>query len=164
LASKTPAQHQTQLNCEKKLPTKKVDVFLWDWSDEDSEQLVCTRVNMREGEDILSSYPDSQLVYNLYSNVWDACEYFGPDEDSESMVGDAIPVPTALTPAPTPSDPVINDVGTSEQAEHEAFCRDRVRQLNTTLASERFKKLFLSYSLDTDFKLDLTRWMYARIS
>jgi hypothetical protein len=30
LASGTPAQHQTRLNCEKKPPTKKVDVFLWD--------------------------------------------------------------------------------------------------------------------------------------
>jgi hypothetical protein len=157
LASKTPAQHQTWLNCKKKLPTKKVDVFLWDWSDEDSEQLVCTRVNRREGENILSSYPDSQLVYNLYSNVWDACKYFGPDEDSESVVGNAIPVPAALTPAPTPSDPVINDMGTSEQAEHKAFCRDLVFQLDTMPASKRFKKLFLSYSLDTNFKLDLTQ-------
>ena len=86
----------------------------WDWSDEDPEQLIHTRVNRWEGEDILSLYSDLQLVYNPYSNVWDACEYFGSDEDSESMVGNTIPVPTALTPAPAPSDPVINDVGISE--------------------------------------------------
>ena len=159
LARKTPAQHQTWLNCKKKLPTKKVDVFPWDWSDEDSQQLICTRVNRREGGDILSLFSNSQLVYDPYSNIWDACEYFGPDDnnDDEPVVGDAMLVPTAPTPAPTPSDPVIDDVGTSEQAEHEAFCRDWVCQLDTIPPSERFKKLFLSYSSDTDSKLGLTQ-------
>ena len=68
---------QTHLNREKKQPTKKVNVFLWDWSNEDPRQLVCTKVsNYSEGEWILSMYSKSHLVYDSYSNVWDACKYF----------------------------------------------------------------------------------------
>jgi len=165
LASETPSQCQTRLNRQRKPPVKKVDVFLWDWSDEDPQLLVRTRVNRREGEDILESYSNSQLVYDPYSNVWDACEYFGAndddDDDDNPMAGKSNPAPAApaaLTHAPTPSDPVIDDVGASEQAEHEAFCRDRVRLLDTKVPSERFKKLALSYSFpsNTDSNLDLT--------
>ena len=68
-----------------------------------------------EDEDILSSYSDSQLVYNSYSNVWDACKYFG---DSNNDDGDDDPV--VLIPSATPA----NNNGTLEQAEHEAFHQD----------------------------------------
>ena len=159
LAKETATQQQTRLNRERKPPIKKVDVFVWDWSDEDPQQLVRTKVTRREGEDILSSYPDSQLVYNSFSNVWDVCDYMGePDSDSdddEFRMGPAsagatvsqIPVPAA----------VADDNGTSERLEHEAFFRDRIHQLHALPPSERFKKLFLSYSLDTHSKLDLTQ-------
>ena len=161
LKKETTAQHQTRLNRERQPPVRKVNVFLWDWSDEDPEQLVRTKVARREGEDILSSYPNSQLVYNSYSNVWDACEYFGPNDDSddESVVGCEIsPADTALTHAPIPSPTAAaDDLGSLELAEHEAFYQARIHQLNAAPPSERFKKLFLSYSLDTRSKLDLTQ-------
>ena len=147
LVNETPAQRETRLNRERKPPIKKVHVYHWDWSDEDPLQLVRTKVTRREGEDILSSYLDSQLVYDAHTNVWDACEYFGlPDDDSddESVFG------------PVPSD-ADDDKGTSERLDHEAFFRDRIYQLHALPHSERFKKLFLSYSLDTYSKLDLTQ-------
>lgn len=155
LANETPAQRQTRLNRERKPPVNKVDVFLWDWSDEDPQQLVRTKVNRREGGDILSSYSDSQLVYDSFSNVWDACAYFGdPDDDGddESVDGCEVPVST-----PIPSGTAVDDVGTSEQADHEAFCQNRVRQLDAAPPSERFKKLAFSYSLDADSRLDFTQ-------
>jgi hypothetical protein len=158
MEKETPAQRQTRINRERKPPIKKVDVYLWDWSDEDPLQLVRTRVTRREGEDILSNYRNSHLIYDSYSNVWDACEYFGqPDEDSddESVVGCVVPTDSAFTHAPIPS--ITDDNGASEQAAHEAFCQDRLLQLSTAPPSERFKKLFLSYSLDTLSKLDLAQ-------
>ena len=159
LEKETMPQRQTRLNRESKPPVRKVDVFLWDWSDEDPQQLVRTKVARREGEDILSSYPNSQLVYDSYSNVWDACKYFGPNDDSddESVVGCEIPpAGTALTHVPIPS-PTADDSGSLELAEHEAFHQARIRHLYAAPPSERFKKLFLSYSLDTRSKLDLTQ-------
>jgi hypothetical protein len=150
LATETPAQRQTRVNRERKPPIKKVDVFSWDWSDEDPLQLVRTRVTRREGEDILSSFSDSQLVYDSYSNVWDACDYFGqPDDDTDDES-------SALPHAPITS-VVANNDGNSEQLEHEAFYRDQISKLHALPPSERFKKLFLSYSSDTLPKPDLTQ-------
>src|SRR5271156_3065774 len=155
MEKETPAQRQTRINRERKPPLKKVDVYLWDWSDEEPLQLVRARVTRREGEDILSNYRNSHLIYDSYRNVWDACEYFGqPDEDSddESVVGCVVPTDSAFTHAPIPS--ITDDNGASEQAAHEAFCQDRLLQLSTAPPSERFKKYSLSYSLD---KLDLAQ-------
>ena len=118
MASETPAERQTRLNRKKKPPIKKVNVFLWGWSDEDPLQLVHTMVTRREAEDIVSSYSDSHLVYNSYSNVWDACEYFGEQSNDDDDIGNDDSV--VLTPSGTPAD----DNGTLEQAEHEAFLRD----------------------------------------
>ena len=159
LANETPTQRETRLNRERKPPIKKVDVFLWDWSDEDPDQLVRTKVTRREGEDILSSYSDSQLLYDSFTNVWDACDYMGQqddDDDSESVFGGVAP-PSAEAALPlTPIPPVVaDDKGTSEQVEHEAFCRDRISLLDAMPPSERFKRLFLSFSSDS--KLDLTQ-------
>jgi hypothetical protein len=103
-------------------------------------------VTRREAKDIVSLFSETHLVYDSYSNVWDACKYFGEqsndDDDDDSVV---------------PSDTPADNNGTSKQAEHEAFLRDRVCQLNAVPPSERFKKLVLSYSLDTCSKLDLTQ-------
>jgi hypothetical protein len=160
LAKETEKQRQIRLSREKQPPSKKVDVFLWDWSNEDPQQLVRTRVTRREGEDILSSYSNSQLVYDSFSNAWDACEYMGQhddDDDDESMFSDGVAPPSAgatlsLTPI---SSVVADDKGTSERVEHEAFCCDRISLLYAMPPSERFKKLFLSYTSDS--KLDLTQ-------
>ncbi|KAF8817374.1 hypothetical protein BYT27DRAFT_7247266 [Phlegmacium glaucopus] len=43
-ANESTEQRQTCLNRKRKPPIRKVDVFLWDWSDEDPHQLVRTRV------------------------------------------------------------------------------------------------------------------------
>ena len=104
-----------------------------------------------EAEDIVSSYSDSHSVYDSYSNVWDACKYFGEQSNNDDNIGNDDSV--VLTPSGTPAD----DNGTLEQAEHEAFLRDRVCQLNAAPPSEWFKKLVLSYSLDTRSKLNLTQ-------
>ena len=103
MASKTPAERQTCLNHEKKPPIKKVNVFLWDWSDEDPLQLFRTMVTRCEAEDIVSSYSDLHLVYDSYSNVWDTCGYFGEQSNDDSVV-------------PTPSGTPADDNGTLEQA------------------------------------------------
>ena len=118
MASKTPAERQTCLNHEKKPPIKKVNVFLWDWSDEDPLQLVRTMVTRHEAEDIVSSYSDLHSVYNSYSNVWDTCKYFGEQSNNDDNIGNDDSV--VLTPSGTPAD----NNGTLEQAEHEAFLRD----------------------------------------
>jgi hypothetical protein len=158
LAKETAAQRETRLNRERKPPIKKVDVFVWDWSNEDPQQLVRAKVARREGEDILTAYPESQLLYDSFSNVWDTCEYFGePDNnsDDEFMFGPP-PAGASLSHVLDPS-VVADDKGTSERLEHEAFFEDRVNQLRALPSSERFKKLFLSYSLNTYSKLDLTQ-------
>ena len=121
LANETSEKRQARLNRERKPPIKKVDVFLWDWSDEDPHELVCTRVTRREGEDILSSYSDLQLVYDPYSNVWDACKYFGETDNNSDDEPMFCPLSAGISDTPVPS-VVVDDQGTSEQAEHEAFC------------------------------------------
>src|SRR5271156_2036119 len=103
LEKETTAQRQTRLNRERQPPVRKVDVFLWDWSDEDPEQLVRTKVNRQEGEDILSFYTTSQLVYDSYGNVWDACEYFGPNDDRDD---EGASTSTPAAPAHLPSRPM----------------------------------------------------------
>jgi hypothetical protein len=158
LANETSAQRQARLNRERKPPTTNVVVFSWNWSDEDPHQLVRTRVTRREGGDILSAYSDSQLVYDSYSNVWDACEYFGQsDDDPDDMSIGSPSSASTLSRVPVPSAVVADDEGTSERLEHEAFFRDRIYRLHALPPSERVKKLFLSYSLDTHSKLDLTQ-------
>ena len=122
LANETLEKCQAHLNRERKPPIKKVDVFLWDWSDEDPHELVHTRVTRQEGEDILSSYSDSQLVYNLYSNIWDACEYFGETDNDSNNEPMFRPPSAGISDTPVPS-VVVNDKGTLEQAEHKAFCQ-----------------------------------------
>ena len=98
MASKMPVERQTHLNREKKPPIKKVNIFLWDWSDEDPLQLVRTMVTRCEAEDIVSSYSDSHLVYNSYSNVWDTCEYFGEQSNDNDDIGTSSTLPkTPLT-------------------------------------------------------------------
>jgi len=162
-----PSKRETCLNRERKPPLKKVNVFVWDWSDEDPQQFVRTKVaTKQEGEDILSTYKDSHLVYDSFSNVWDACEYFGEpadDDDSDDDVPMLDPPSTSATRSagvipsadatpshvPCPSVVVDDDKGTSERIEHEAFFRDRLRQLGASRPSEQFKKLFLSYSSDS---------------
>ena len=108
-------------------------------------------VTRHEDEDILSSYSDFQLVYDSYSNVWDACKYFGDSNNDDDNNGDNDPV------VPIPSATPADNNGTLEQAEHEAFCQDWVCQLNTAPPLEQFKKLVLSCSLDTCSKLNLTQ-------
>ena len=79
----TPVARQTCLNHERKPPIK-VEVYVWDWSEEDPLQLVCTQVlTNRECKDILESFSPAQLIYNSWSNEWDLCEYFGPSDDNE---------------------------------------------------------------------------------
>ena len=75
---------QTHLNCERKPPINKVEVYIWDWSEEDPLQLVHTRVlTNRECKDILESFSPAQLIYNSWSNEWDLCEYFGLSDDNK---------------------------------------------------------------------------------
>jgi hypothetical protein len=165
LANETSAQRETRLNREKKPPLKKVDVFVWDWSNEDPQQLVRTKVTRREGEEILSYYKESQLVYDSYSNVWDACEYFGQPDDDDSDSDDDPDFNDDLTSGPPSAGDtsanvpgpsvVVDDKGSSERQEHEAFFRDRFQQLHALPPSQRFKKLFLSYSPDNHSKPDL---------
>ena len=77
----TPVACQTCLNRERKPPINKVEVYVWDWSEEDPLQLVHTQVlTNRECKDILESFSPAQLIYNY---EWDLCEYFGPSDDNE---------------------------------------------------------------------------------
>ena len=134
MASKMQVERQTRLNHKRKPPVKKVDIFLWDWDDEDSQQLVYTKVTRCEGEDILSSYSNSQLVYDSYSNVWDACEYFGEsDNDDLSNNGCVVSIP---------SDAPADNHGTLEQAEHEASSKNEFVKSTQRCLRNSFKNLF----------------------
>ena len=68
-----------------------MDVYVWDWSDEDPLQLVRTRVTTnRECKDALESHSLSQSIYDSWSNQWDLCEYFGEsdyDDDDDDDEG-----------------------------------------------------------------------------
>ena len=76
--------HQACLNYEKKPLQNKVEVYIWDWSEEDPLQLVHTQVmTNKECKDAFGSFASSQSVYNSWSNKWDLCEYFGPSDDNE---------------------------------------------------------------------------------
>ena len=69
---------------QKETPINKVEVYVWDWSEEDSLQLVCAWVlTNREYKDILESFSPAQLIYNSWSNEWNLCEYFGLSDDNE---------------------------------------------------------------------------------
>ena len=46
-------------------------------------ELVRTRVNKREREDTLGNYSNHQCKYDAVSNVWDVCDYFGPDDPDD---------------------------------------------------------------------------------
>ena len=65
------------------------------------------------------------------------------------------PLSAGISDTPVPS-VVVDDKGTSEQAEHEAFHQAQISQLNALPPSEWFKKLS-SYSSDAHSKLDLTQ-------
>ena len=89
-AKETSEARQARLNRERKPPQNKVEVYIWDWSEEDPLQLVRTRVmTNKERKDALGSFSSSQSIYNSWSNEWDLCEYFGPsdDEDEDSLDG-----------------------------------------------------------------------------
>ena len=90
-AKETSEAREARLNRERKPPQNKVEVYIWDWSEEDPLQLVRTRVTTnKERKDALGSFSSSQSVYNSWSNEWDLCEYFGPsddDEDEDSLDG-----------------------------------------------------------------------------
>jgi hypothetical protein len=159
-ANETPAQREIRLNRARKPPIKKVDVFRWDWSDDDPKQLVRTKVTRREGEEIITTYDDPLLVYDPFSNVWDACEYFGEPDNAQdvdfpmshppsSATCSAGVTPTDATPSDVPCPSVDDNKGTSERMEHEAFFRDRLHQLSSSRPSDQFKKLFLSYTSDS---------------
>ena len=162
LATESKSKRDTRLNRQRNPPIRKVKVFVWDWSDEDPEQFVRTKVTTaREAEEIISSYKDSYLVYDPFSNAWDACEYFGkPADDDDS--DDDVPMldraaPSGVIPSsdaspshvPCPSFVVDDDNGASERKEHEVFFRERYHQLGASRPSEQFKRLFLSYSSDS---------------
>jgi hypothetical protein len=83
LAKETPGELQTRLNRERKPPTKSADVFVWEWSVDGVVELVRRRVNKVEREDVLGSHSDSQCVYDSVLNIWDVCDYFGPDNPDD---------------------------------------------------------------------------------
>lgn len=115
-AKETAEARQKRLNRERNPPQKKVEVFVWDWSDEDPLQLVRIRVTTnRERTEALESHSSSQSIYNGWSNEWDLCEYFGKsdDDDDEGSVHDEL----------FASD---NDPGDNEAA-HAAYIADRIQ-------------------------------------
>ena len=83
LANETPNQLQTRLNRERKPPTKSADVFLWEWSTDGSIELVRRRVSKKEREDVLDCHSRLQCKYDAVLNVWDVCNYFGPDDPDD---------------------------------------------------------------------------------
>ena len=167
LANEKPSKREIRLNRDRRPPIKRVAVFVWDWSDEDPKQFVRTKVaTNREAEDILSTYKESYLVYDPFSNVWDACEYFGEPADDDDLDDDVpmfdppstsaapsagVTPSTDATPShvPCPSVVVDDDKGASERIEHEAFFQERFRQLGASRPSEQFQQLFLSYPSDS---------------
>ena len=46
-------------------------------------ELVRTQVNKREREDTLGNYSNHRCKYDAVSNVWDVCDYFGPDDPDD---------------------------------------------------------------------------------
>jgi hypothetical protein len=65
-----------------------VEVFIWDWSNEDPLQLVQIQViTNREHKDALESHSSLQLIYNSWSNKWDLCNYFGKSDDDDDDDG-----------------------------------------------------------------------------
>ena len=78
----TPEAKQSRLNRERQPPEKKVNVYVWDWSDEDPLQLIRTRVTtQKESIDLLEIFPNSQSIYDSWANEWDLCEYFGDSDE-----------------------------------------------------------------------------------
>ena len=68
----TPVACQTHLNRERKPPINKVEVYVWDCSEEDLLQPVRTQVlTNRECKAILESFSPAQSIYNSWSNEWD---------------------------------------------------------------------------------------------
>jgi hypothetical protein len=83
-AKETAEARQKRLNRERKPPQTKVEVFVWDWSDEDPLQLVRIRVTTnRERTEALESHSSSQSIYDGWSNEWDLCEYFGVSDNND---------------------------------------------------------------------------------
>jgi hypothetical protein len=91
LAKETPNERQTRLNRERKPPTKSAEVFLWEWSADGAIELVRRRVSKKEREDVLGNYSNLQCKYDAVFNIWDVCDYFGPDDpdddDDDSDIG-----------------------------------------------------------------------------
>jgi hypothetical protein len=82
----TPEARERRLNRERNPPQKKVEVYVWDWSNEDPLQLVRIRVmTNREHQDALESHSSSQSIYNSWSNEWDLCNYFGESDDDDDV-------------------------------------------------------------------------------
>ena len=83
LANETSSECQTRLNRERKPPTTTAEVYMWDWSTDGAIELVRTRVSKKEREDILGNHQKNQCKYDAVFNVWDVCDYFGPDDPGD---------------------------------------------------------------------------------
>jgi hypothetical protein len=151
LAIETPAQRQTRLNREKKPPTKSADVFLWDWSADGAIELVRERVTSKEREDILASHSSAQCKYDPVQNVWDVCDYFGPDDpnpdndDYDYEGGSGIGNDSDNLDVGSITDPDL------VQKESQAFIDERVGQSST-----RQYLMTVAQSSDQGPEVDLT--------
>jgi len=140
LDRETPQQRQTRLNRERNPPRVSAEVYEWDWSEEDPLVLVRTRIPNKSREDTLDGYEHSQCRYDSFKNVWDVCQWFDLDDESDGN-----------SPAPmnTHNDDLVESWDWSphggeiegddddydaaeEQAAHANYISNRVNELSTT--------------------------------
>lgn len=82
IAKESDSQRITRLNRERKPPVN-CEVYEWEWSEDNSIELVRTSVPKKMRQEILSRYSDAQSRYDSVKNRWDVCEYFGDDDIDE---------------------------------------------------------------------------------
>ena len=164
LQQETDQQWQTRLNHERDPPTVSVEVYEWDWSEEDPLVLVHTRVPVKSHVDTLEDYEISQCCYDSFKNVWDVCSWFDLDDEKDGNSpalmdthDDDLAESWSGGHDWSSCDGEIeaddNDFGTmGKQAAHATYISNHVNELSTTHNAISWPRV----SFSSEIELDLT--------
>jgi len=136
LERETAQERQTRLNRERNSPTVSAEVYEWDWSEEDPLVLVRTRIPNQSCEDTLKGYETFQCCYDSFKNVWDVCQWFDLDDQTDCIDDDlAESWGGGHDWSPHGGEIEENDDNydaTGEQAAHATYISNRINKLSTT--------------------------------
>ena len=136
LERETAQERQTRLNRERNPPTVSAEVYEWDWSEEDPLVLVRTRIPNQSCEDTLEGYETFQCCYDSLKNVWDVCQWFDLDNQTDCIDDDLVESwGGGHDWSPDGGEIEENDDNydaTGEQAAHTTYISNRINELSTT--------------------------------